>query len=484
VKRRAPLALWALLCALLWALLAGCGQSTTAPPDPAPVAKPTPLPAAAVFELTLTPPPKPKPKQVWRHKVEVTVLDGDTRLRLAGARVRIGRHADFADVRGVALVPFPSRAGVVHVAAPGYIPRTIRVSFRNSPRAAVRVYRPSAQWPMYGVDAARTQAHSEIRLRPPFRVVWSRGLGSLLEFPAVVSHGVAYIGNAKGTVFALSMDDGREIWRRATRYGKMAASPAIWGDQLVVHGMDGNVSLRRLTDGRLLARVSVGSPIESSPIVRDGIDYFGSWDGVVTALDLRTRRAVWTYRSGCKITSSAAIAGPTLFIGDYCGRLLALDRATGRLRWSGSVNGRIYGTPAVAAGRVFVGSSSGGSMNAFSTAGARLWNRYFGSYVYSSPAVWQGRVFFGTYGGSFYGLSAASGSTMWSVATGGPVSGAAAVVAGVAYAGSFAHRIVGVDALEGRVVLDFPHGAYVPVSGAGNRLLLHGWSRLYAVAKR
>jgi hypothetical protein len=55
------------------------------------------------------------------------------------------------------------------------------------------------------------------------------------------------------------------------------------------------------------------------------------------------------------------------------------------------------------------------------------------------------------------------------------------VVDGVAYAGSFAHRIVGVDVRSGRVLLDFPHGEYVPVSGSGRRLLLHGYSRLYAV---
>ena len=42
-------------------------------------------------------------------------------------------------------------------------------------------------------------------------------------------------------------------------------------------------------------------------------------------------------------------------------------------------------------------------------------------------------------------------------------------------------RIIGADALSGRVLLRFPHGEYVPVSGNGRRLLLHGYSRLYAV---
>ena len=129
-------------------------------------------------------------------------------------------------------------------------------------------------------------------------------------------------------------------------------------------------------------------------------------------------------------------------------------------------------------------SSTGGSLTAFSTRGARLWSRSTGSYVYSSPAVAHGRVFFGSYNGVFYALSARSGRTLWTHGTGGPISGAAVVVDGVAYAGSFAHRIIGVNAATGRVVLTFPHGEYVPVSGSGRRLLLHGYSRVFAVEAR
>ena len=70
---------------------------------------------------------------------------------------------------------------------------------------------------MYGATAARTQSHTAIGVRPPFRVVWSRGLGSLIEFPAVVANGVAYIGNFRGTVYALSMRKGTVLWRHSVR---------------------------------------------------------------------------------------------------------------------------------------------------------------------------------------------------------------------------------------------------------------------------
>jgi len=417
--------------------------------------------------------------------VQVTVVDGDTNARVRGARVTIGRHTAHTDRHGVARIPLLRHTALVTAAIKnGYDERAVRLSFGTRPKSTIRIFRRSLQWTMYGADARRTQAQPDLRVRPPFRVVWSRGLGTLIEFPAVVKDGVAYIANARGTVSALDMRNGKIIWQHDTPHGKMASSPAVLRDELVVHGMDGHVWVLRRSDGRLLWHYTVGSPVESSPVVIDGLDVFGAWNGTITALDLRTHKVRWRRYSGCKVTSSAALAGSTLYIGDYCGRLLALRVGNGALRWSRSVNGRVYGTPAVAAGRVFVPSSTGGSLTAFSTRGRYLWRRSTGSYVYSSPAVADGRVFFGSYNGVFYALRASDGATLWAHGTGGPISGAATVVDGVAYAGSFAHRILGVDARSGRIVLDFPHGEYVPVSGAGHRLLLHGYSRIYAVVRK
>lgn len=426
-----------------------------------------------------------EPAQKAGVLVRVTVVDGDTQGRVRGAGVAIGRRSKVTNRVGEARFRLPREAAVtVTIRAPGYRAKTVRVPFQRRRQFTLRIYRPELQWTMYGADYGRTQAQTEIRLRPPFRTVWSRGVGSLVEFPAVVSDGVAYVGNFHGTIYAIELRRGRIVWKYDPRGGKMASSPAIVGDDLVVHGMDGVVRVLDRRNGRLRWDVAVGSPIESSPIVRDGIDYFGTWNGRVYSLDLEQRRLRWTFRAGYKITSSAALAGGTLFIGDYGGRLLALSAATGRLRWSRSVNGRIYGSPAVADGRVFVPSSTGGSLTAFSTSGRSLWRVGTGSYVYSSPAVWGGRVYFGSYNGLLYSVSARTGRVLWTVGAGGPISGAAVVVAGVAYAGSTHGSIVGVDARSGRVLLRFPHGEYVPVSGNGRILLLHGYSRLYAVEPR
>lgn len=463
-RRGAPGLAVAFGVALLALLAAGCGAATES------------VPARLDDE--------PLPPRLPRKEVVVLVRDGDTGRIVRGARVRVGRQkAVRANRNGAAAfrVPWVGRL-TVRAKAPGYAPRSDRLRFGQRRLQVLRVYRPRLQWTMYGAGPRRTQAQTGIKLRPPFRVVWSRSLG-FLEFPAVVADGVAYVSNLSGRVRALSMRNGKVLWGRQTPSGKMAASPAVLGKIVVAHGMDGHVWVLDRETGRVRWRFRIGSPIESSPVVIGGIDYFGAWNGNVYALDLERRRLRWVFRSGYKITSSVSVAGGRLYVGDYGGRVWALSRQ-GRALWRGYVGGRVYGTPAVAAGRVFVPSSTGRSLTAFSTGGRRLWTVHAGAYVYSSPAVWAGRVYFGSHNGILYAVSARTGRVLWRAYGGRPISGAPTVIAGVVYFGNTGRRLYGLDARTGRRRFVFRDGNYVPVSGNGGKLLLHGVSRLYAVVPR
>ena len=461
-----------LVVVALVVLLAGCGGSGQQAQPPTTTTKPK---------------PKPKPKPPANHKMTklvVTILDGDERTRVRGAKVSLWGKSGRTDRHGETTIVAPRGKHEVSVSRRGYGPARELVDFQRSRRQTVDVYQPGLQWPLYGATEARTQAPTEIRLRPPFRLVWSRGLGHLIEFPAVVADGFAYIGNARGTIRAISMRNGKFAWSHLTPgFPRMASSPAVDGNEIVYHTMDGGVHVLNRTNGHVVWNWNSGSSIESSPIVVNGIDYFGTASGEMYALDLHTHRVKWRKSLGAKITSSAAISGGRLFIGDYSGRLWALSPASGATRWVGQVSGKIYGTPAVAGGKVFVPSVAY-SFSAFSTSGRRLWQVSTGSYVYASPAVADGVVCFGAYNGVFYGVSAGSGRVLWRVPTGGAVSGAAVIVAGVAYVGSFSHRIIGVNLHTGHRLVTFPHGEYVPVSGNGARLLFNGFSRIYAVEPR
>jgi outer membrane protein assembly factor BamB len=453
-----------LLVAASAALAAGCGEKT--------------------HHAAMRPPPTYKPSSVPRG-VKIAVFDGDLGRPIAQARVQLGRLAARTNRHGVAVLrPRHRRLLPLRISASGYDGRQLHVNVRHRPLAGVRIFRRSLQWTMFGANDARTQTQPRIHVDPPFRVVWSRPLGGLLEFPAVVTDGVAYVGNAWGSVRGFSMANGTLAWRFDIPHGKLASSPAIVGDELIVHGMDGHVWVFDRHNGRLLWHRWIGAAIESSPLVWHGLDFFGAWSGNVYALDLSTHRVRWVYHAGYKITSSASRRGNTIFIGDYGGRLLALSARTGRRQWAGSVNGRIYGTPAVSGGRVFVPSSDGDTMNAFSVRGRKLWTVHTGAYVYSSPAVWGGRVFFGSHNGFLYCVSVANGRVLWRYSSGAPISGAPSVVGNIVYFSNLRNGIFGLKARTGRRVFRFPDGQYVPVSGNGGKLLLHGYSRLYAVEHR
>ena len=413
------------------------------------------------------------------------VIDGDTRRRVAGARVTIGERAGHADTRGRASVRITRREWVrVHVAAKGYNARRLLLRARSS-HHVIRLYRPELQWPMYGANPARTQAHPAIKLRPPFRPVWARGLENLVEFPAVVWEGVAYVNNLSGYVWAISMRNGKVLWKK--RVGtRMASSPGIATTrrELVTTTMiPGSVSVLDMRTGKVKWSYDLGKS-EPSPVVRGKIAYLADTNGNVYALDLARREPAWVYYGGSKITSSPALVGNRLYVGDYSGRVIALDARNGRLLWTGSAGSRVYGTVAVAGGRVFAPSVFSGLSALSASTGALLWRIPAGAYLYSSPAYFRGRVYFGTYAGVVYAADARSGRILWSRSAGGAVSGAVQVVAGVVYAGSFGARITGWDWRTGRELWRFPHGEYVPVSGNGGRLLMHGYSKIWAVEPR
>ena len=155
------------LCLLGAALLAACGsQRETATTS---ASQPTVAPHA---------PPAPDVATPRHHPaVQVTVVDGDTNALVRGARVTIGKRSAGSNRRGVAHVPLAYRSSLLapQVVKPGYTARSVRLSFRTHPNETIRIYRRALQWAMYGANPARSQDQPDLDVRPPFRVVWSRG---------------------------------------------------------------------------------------------------------------------------------------------------------------------------------------------------------------------------------------------------------------------------------------------------------------------
>jgi outer membrane protein assembly factor BamB len=429
------------------------------------------------LQPTIAPAPPP---------VLLRVLDGDTHRAVRRATVRIGDASAESGARGIARVEVePTARARVQISARGYIPRAERVSLHTDRAEIVLLWRRNLQWPLYGATPARTQAHPAIKIRPPFRVVWRRNMHSLLEFPAVVWEGVAYITNYRGLLRAVSMRNGRVLWRK--QVGRtVASSPAIEPRrrELVVTTKEpGRVIIVDMDTGKVRWRYGTARG-EGSPVIVRSVAYLGDENGRVYALDVRRRKMRWIFSGAAKITSSPAVTGGRVYFGDYAGRVYALNARSGRRLWSGSAGSRVYGTMAVARGRVFAPSVFSGLSALSARTGRLLWRIPVGVYLYSSPAYYRDRVYFGTYAGLVYCVAARSGRILWRRSTGGSVSGAIVVVAGVVYAGSFNNRITAWNWRTGRRLWSFPDGRYVPVSGNGGRLLMHGPRALWAVVPK
>src|SRR5262245_10364007 len=271
-------------------------------------------------------------------------------------------------------------------------------------------------WPLYGLTPQRTRDAVDFHHRPPYRTRWSFESGSLVEFPPVIASGRLYFANISGQMTALNAKNGKVVWRQNLGY-QTAASPAV-GDGVVYmplmnkKGAEPGPSTGALVafdaeTGRELWRFQTGA-VESSPLLLDGVLYFGTFDHKLYALDAKTHKVRWSFSTGDAVKGGPAYWNGTIFTGSYDGKVYAVDARTGKQQWSSSGRGGIlgsgnfYATPAVAYGRVFIGNTDGRVYAYGAKTGHLLWAKKTGGYVYSSAAVADRTVFVGSYDQHFY----------------------------------------------------------------------------------
>ncbi len=133
--------------------------------------------------------------------------------------------------------------------------------------------------------------------------------------------------------------------------------------------------------------------VEASPLVVDGVIYLSEKPHVITALDGRTGRPLWTYRRTtasdargcCGIPNRGlAILGDTLYHNTFDSHVIALNRHTGKVLWDVIAADYKLGYTMTAAplalnGKIIVGVAGGeygirGFLDCYDAAtGARLW---------------------------------------------------------------------------------------------------------------
>jgi outer membrane protein assembly factor BamB len=370
----------------------------------------------------------------------------------------------------------------------------------HNPNATFKPQKPprpkarTVNWPMFGLNPARTRYLPARGVKPPYKLIWHYSAKPLLEFPPIFAGGRLYAVNNNGTAFALDADTGRVLWER--RIGRLnASSPAYYKHRLyIVNLVPGHIVKLDARTGRVLWKHLLPGRAESSPLVIDGIVYFGCENNQLFALSTRNGHVRWATTLGGPIKSAPAYRNGVLYVGDYGGYMNAVDAKTGAIRWqSGSLgqgfgtSGEFYSTPALAYGRVYAGNNDDRVYSFDQKDGTLAWSYSTGGYAYSGPVVANTRhtgptVYIGSFDGNVYALDAKNGEPRWIHSAGGSVIGSLSAVGNIVYAAEFDNTsTTGFAMKTGRPVFHYKTGAYTPVISDGHRIYLVGYSSINAL---
>jgi outer membrane protein assembly factor BamB len=349
-------------------------------------------------------------------------------------------------------------------------------------------------WPVFGLNPARTRYLPVRGMRPPYDKVWRYTQRPLLEFPPVYVGGTLYAVNNSGFAFALDAKNGKKLWER--RIGTLnASSPAYSRHRLYIVNLEpGHIVKLDARTGKTIWKRTLPSRAESSPVVIGRTVYFGCENGELFAMSTGRGQVRWSTQLGGEVKGAPAYYGGKLFVGDYGGYMNAVDAKTGKLIWqSGSLgqgfggSGQFYATPAVAYGRVYAGNKDGRIYSYDTSDGELAWSYSTGGEIYSSPAVANSKhspptVYIGSFDGNLYALDAKDGHLRWSRSTGGQVIGSPSAVGEIVYVAEFTHKTTsGFMLRSGRRVWRYPKGTYTPVISDGRRIYLTGYSSITAL---
>ncbi|HZY78985.1 MAG TPA: PQQ-binding-like beta-propeller repeat protein [Cyclobacteriaceae bacterium] len=169
------------------------------------------------------------------------------------------------------------------------------------------------------------------------------------------------------------------------------------------------------------------APIFSTPVVSEGVAFFGGFDSTVYALDIQTGTRKWKLKTNGEIRSNLVLHNNNLYLAGGNGVLSCIDKNSGKRLWSVLFdNTALYlaerrydfadyyhSSPLIYNNVIYLGASNG-LMQAFkSENGELLWSFRANDIIHNNAVVVKDKLCFGSYDGNVYALNVRDGSLAW-----------------------------------------------------------------------
>jgi len=170
------------------------------------------------------------------------------------------------------------------------------------------------------------------------KTIWYKEEGKshhMYSTPVVGAEGVIYTVSG-GTVRAFVLETGELCWEKSLSVGRSQASPALAGGWLFVPTAAGTLHALDVGSGAEVWRWDVGeegalftpyarsgSATLTSPVVAGGHLYIGAANGGLYVLDVTNGQCVWQQNLGVPLAAGPALSGTGLWIGGCDGYVYA-----------------------------------------------------------------------------------------------------------------------------------------------------------------
>lgn len=193
----------------------------------------------------------------------------------------------------------------------------------------------------------------------------------------------------------------------------------------------------------------------SSPVIDNGLVYFGSTLAKVTALDVSTGARKWQFPAEgsnvnlVSVYSTPAVDNGTVYFGAYDNYFYALNPDL-TPKWSQpfNVGAPVVSSPLVANNMVYFGANNNRLYALDAATGVEKWKIATQDKVWSDPVLDNGILYFGSLGKVLYAVDAANGNIKWTYPAGGMIVSTPLVSNGAVYFGSL-NKFIALDEATG-----------------------------------